>query len=590
LLAELETAGAKVKADGREILCPFHEDKHPSGGVYQREDGTWSYKCHAASCGFCGDVFDVVARSENKPVGDVLKDQDPKGTAGTHGKHEEKKPLKVYESVEAIVAIVPGNLEARYSYTNPVTRTPDLVVLRYRKDGKKAFWQVSPRGTGWVLQRPAGLLPLYNRIEVSKSPRVVVVEGEKCVQALRDCGHVGTTSPMGAGKASYADWAPLAGKTVYLWPDNDDGGIKHMEDVASILDRLDPPCRVGWIDPRSLNLPPKGDVYDFTIQLVEELQHEAVETVLESAAPMGAARELAELLEDTISGKRTAVSWPWPALTDMSKALLPGTVTLFCGSPGASKSFAILQAMRHWYSIGVKAVVFELEEDRAYHLNRLLAQECENGELTEPDWVRSHPQEVRQAMETHAVMLNEIGRRIYSAPEAQVEYKALIEWTQLRAKEGNRVIVIDPVTAVAPVRDVWLADSEFLFRIKTLAREHQCSILLVTHPRKGSKGGSMDDLAGGAAFQRFSQTLLWLDCFKSPKSFAVKTSCGRMTVKCNRSLHLFKCRNGRGTGSAVAMNWMGSSLKLAEQGIVISEKKQKDEPDDDFARQPGEEG
>lgn len=590
LLFELERAGAKIKADGREILCPFHDDQHASGGVYEDEHGVWRFKCHAASCGFCGDAWDVLARAENRPLKEVLKENNPDSIANLRARRDatEKAPPKVYDSIQAIEAIVPGKLEGRYAYTNPQTKQADLVVLRFRKDGKKQFWQVSPRENGWVLQRPGGKLPLYNRIELAGADRVVVVEGEKCVHAVRAAGHVGTTSPMGAGKASYADWTPLAGKAVYLWPDNDEGGIKHMQDVAEILDHLTPACRLHWIDPAGLNLPAKGDVADFTASIDKTLAHSAVESVLDTAAAMGAARELAELMEDTISGKRSAVSWPWRELTGTSKALLPGTVTLFCGAPGASKSFAVLQALRHWYENGVRSAVFELEEDRAYHLNRLLAQECEQGELIDTDWVKDHPDEVRRRMQEHRDLLNAVGRMIYSAPDAQIDYRTLAEWTEARAKEGNRVIVIDPVTAVAPQRDVWVADSEFLFRIKTIAREYQCSILLVTHPRKGVKGGgSMDDLAGGAAFQRFSQTLMWLEFLKVPKTFQVKTACGPATVQCNRTLHLFKCRNGRGTGSAIAMQWCGDSLKLAEQGVIVREKRKSKTDDADSERDAG---
>lgn len=595
LLAEVERAGGKIKADGREIICPFHDDQHASGGVYQGDDGAWRYKCHSASCGFNGDVFDVLARSENKPIGDVLKEQRPDDIASLRQRRDSVKPeAKVYPDIAAILEIVPGEMEGRFPYTNPTTRKIDLMVLRYRKEGKKHFWQVSPRGDGWVLQRPEGLLPLYNRIEVAQSNTVVVVEGEKCVHALRSCKHAGTTSPMGAGKAGYADWTQLAGKTCYLWPDNDEGGIKHMEDVSQILDRLTPPSRVFWIEPKGLNLPAKGDVADFIANMDADMAHAAVQAVLDSAMPVGAARELTDLMEATIDGRRAAIGWPWPILASQTKALLPGTVTLFCGSPGASKSFALLQALRYWHESGVKAVIFELEEDRAYHLNRLLAQECENSNLIDPDWVAANPEEARQAMKQHADLLNSIGRCIYAAPKEQVEYKTLVDWTEARAKEGARIIVIDPVTAVAPVRDVWVADSEFMFRIKTIARENQCSILLVTHPRKGTKGCGMDELAGGAAFQRFSQTLLWLESFRDQKSFVVRMACGCMTIKCNRTIHLFKCRNGRGTGAAIAAIWSGQSLKLAEQGIIVKEAKQKTDeqpPEEDYEqREPGMEG
>ena len=585
LLGQLEAAGAVIRADGREIKCPFHDDQHASGGVYQGDDGAWRYKCHAGSCGFCGDVFDVMARAENRPLEDVLKEHS--GKPDSSRRAPVKAEPKVYANIEAIEAIVPGQLEARYTYTNPEHRKPDLVVLRYRANNKKSFWQVSAHRGGWAVRRPAGLLPLYNRIEVAAAKSVVVVEGEKCVHAMRACGHVSTTSPMGAGKAAYADWSPLAGKVVHLWPDNDEAGIRHMQDVADILSHLEPAAAVYWIDPKGLHLPAKGDVADFIAGMDCGKAHSAVAAVLDSAIPMGAASELRELLENTISGKRTAVSWPWESVTLLTRALLPGTVTLFCGEPGGAKSFAILQSLRHWHEAGVKAVVFELEEDRAYHLNRLLAQECMSSDLLDPDWIKEHPDSTREAIDRHMGLVNEIGRRIYAAPKEQVDYKTLATWTEARAVEGARVIVIDPVTAVSPTRDVWVADSEFIFQVKTIAREYKCSIVLVTHPRKGRGSTcSMDDLAGGAAFQRFAQTLLWLESMKHVKTYTTRSACGCWPMECNRILHLMKCRNGRGTGMAVGMMWQNQSLALIDHGVIVDDRKKNSEPA--AMREPGE--
>ena len=90
-------------------------------------------------------------------------------------------------------------------------------------------------------------------------PAAVLVEGEKCVKALRAIGVVGTTSPCGAGKGEHCDWTPLAGKTIFLWPDNDENGIAHMRAVSAILEKLKPTPSLIWLDPASLDLPPKHD-------------------------------------------------------------------------------------------------------------------------------------------------------------------------------------------------------------------------------------------------------------------------------------------------------------------------------------------
>ena len=52
---------------------------------------------------------------------------------------------------------------------------------------------------------------------------VIVVEGEKTADAAGKIfpDYVCMTSPFGAPSAAKADWTPLHGRTVVIWPDND---------------------------------------------------------------------------------------------------------------------------------------------------------------------------------------------------------------------------------------------------------------------------------------------------------------------------------------------------------------------------------
>jgi hypothetical protein len=237
----------------------------------------------------------------------------------------------------------------------------------------------------------------------------------------------------------------------------------------------------------------------------------------------------------------------------------------------------VLQAARHWLSLGVRFALFELEEDRAYHLNRVLAQELGLSDLLDTDWIHGHPDETRRAWAERRSMIDDFGRRIYAAPDKQVDYPVLARWVSARAADHCRVIAIDPITAVSPERDVYIADSTFLFSVKAVAREAQTSILLVTHPRKGRRGAvGLDELAGGAAFQRFSQTILWLESLKKPRRVTVSGPVGRFETQVNRLVHLCKCRNGKGTGTVVAAQWDPRTLTIAEQGVILTVHKDKE--------------
>ena len=66
---------------------------------------------------------------------------------------------------------------------------------------------------------------------------------------------------------------------------------------------------------------------------------------LNLANPRGLSDGVKTIIEDSISGKRKVIPFEWSMLNQLAKALLPGTVTLLCGSAGASKSFMLLQML-----------------------------------------------------------------------------------------------------------------------------------------------------------------------------------------------------------------------------------------------------
>lgn len=573
----LRDAGATIR--GTTATCPFHGDRHPSASLYRDDAGTWRVKCHG--CGFGGDVFDVRARATGQPIGEVL----PRTGAPRHDRQKQPPP-RVYATVDELAASFGLPIEAEYRYTDPTTGRVDLIVVRLRKpDGCKTFRQGRPCGDGYAVGAPPKPSPLYGRPRMVAAPEVVVVEGEKCVHALAGLGIVATTSPCGAGKAAYADWTPLAGKTAYLWPDNDSTGREHMQAVGSILETLEPPCRVHLIEPEELGLGPKGDAADYIEGMADATADQRRRAVLEAirtAHPVGCAEDLAALIEDIISGEREAIPWPWPSVGKLTRALLPGTVTLLVGAPGAAKSFMLLQACLHWHAAGRRIALFELEEDRAYHLHRALALQVGNGDLLDDEWVRDNPDDAREAYSLQADFLDGFGKRIFEAPDEEITADELAAWVERMADAGVEIIAVDPVTAVKQSHEPWIQDQRFLIRVKQAVRRTGARLILVTHPKKARQQGrlGLDDLAGGASWQRFAQTVLWLERHAEPKTFEVQTPFGPTTATVNRVLHVCKARNGPGGGLKLAMH-MDGSLRLREEGTIVRKPKRRDAAKDE---------
>lgn len=578
LIETLTDAGANFKAN--KCNCPFHNDQHPSAGIYRNEAQQWCFKCQ--TCGVQGSIIDIIAMTENVPADDVLKRLKKSNGASQRSQPKELTPKAykapaVYIDLAALKASMPGVPEDPYIYTDPDTGEVDLIIYRCETTDGKAFRQCSPVEGGFIQKKPEGKQPLYNRKRVQLSNTVVVVEGEKCVHALQAQGITATTSPGGAKNAANADWSPLAGKSVVLWPDSDENGRKYMEDVEAILQTLEPAPRIAIIEPNDLDLTEKEDVFDFIEQLKTSGCTDisaALNEALDKAKTKGIAAGVGDLIEDIIAGRHIAVKWPWLRLGGLTKALIPGTITLLCGNVGASKSFMFLQAAVFWFLAGIKIALFELEEDRTYHLRRCLAQITNTSSLTDSDWIADNPDIGRKLYAENTPFLDSFGACIHTMPEAQITMGQMINWIKGKADLGCRVIAIDPVTAIASEgKNIWDADNDFLHSVKGIAVEYKCSVVFVTHPVKTVSLPDVGQLAGGAAYSRFCQTILWLESHSEIKSSKVRTPCGTIEREYNRTLHILKARNGIGQGARLAYNFASDSLTLTESGIIIREKK-----------------
>jgi len=563
LLAEVTAAGGTVHGPNR-IRCPFHDDQHPSAGVYEGGDKAWRFKCHG--CGFNGDLYDVRAKWTNRPVEEILREKSGRPS---------RKPKRIYPSLEALAESAPGKVEAQYLYTDPDTGRIDLIVLRWLgQDGKKQFLQASKNGSGYYLGAEKGPKPLYNRTRVRQSQEVVVVEGEKCVHVLHAIGIVATTSPGGAKAPDKADWSPLAGKRVYLWPDNDENGLAYTRTIGKLLERLEPAPEVYRIEPGMLELGDKEDVVDYlaTLDLQDKAgQSAAVRAVLQDAIPAGPASRLSQRIEAIASGKMREISWPWRLVTELTHALLPGTVTVICGDPGNGKTFWLYQCAFYWQSLGHKIAVYEMEDDKEYHLHRALAQLEGRSYLTDYDWIKAHADEARESNRRQRPFMDALARSMYECPERQLALPELAVWVEQRAKEGVELICIDPITAAAGSAKPWIDDLQFLMRAKTAIREHGSRLVLVTHPRKGRKGAvGMEELAGGFAYARFTHCVLWIEKHVPPKTSRARTRSGLLPdeVQHSRTVNICKARNGTGSGLQLVYEFVPGNLRFEEYGIL----------------------
>jgi len=546
LKQELELAGAKFRAGGA-INCPFHDDKHPSAGIYQGKDSAFRFKCQAADCGFCGDIFDVRARATSRPLAEILfeaigqvEDRPAKKRSGKNQAAD--KQGKVYPDLDSLRAALPGQIVSEHPYKNEAGKV-EMFIFRCQVGEDKCYRPAHPVKGGFRFAAPPKPWPLYQRDVIASNDTLIICEGEKCCDALARYDIAATTNPFGSGKAEHADWTLLADKNIVLWPDNDIVGQNHMRQVCSILETVEPKPRITWLEPGDLDLGGKEDAADFIEQLQTLSRTEAEITaelhqVIAKAKPLGPLDKLHQRVDAILTGAYRLVHWPWPVLTSLTAALLPGTVTLLAGTVGASKSFMLMQCIICWLGENESVSYFCLEGDRPFHLARALAQLAGVAGFTDVDWVKENPLIIRPAIIEHSQELERLSRHLWTSDNLSIEtLEQLNDWIDSQAKLGRRVITVDPITVVGRTNKPWISDLAFVRTANRTAKNYGCSIVLVTHPTKDTLEPTLQNLSGGAAYQRFVDAIITLQNHE-PKQSMVSTPCGTADMEHNRTVRI----------------------------------------------------
>lgn len=103
---------------------------------------------------------------------------------------------------------------------------------------------------------PTEALPLYGLETLGDARQVIVVEGEKCRDALATVtGRAVVSWAGGTQGVKHTDWSPLVSRNVVIWPDADGPGLGTADEIAQILIDLGATVRV--MDVMRDN-PPKG--------------------------------------------------------------------------------------------------------------------------------------------------------------------------------------------------------------------------------------------------------------------------------------------------------------------------------------------
>lgn len=285
-----------------------------------------------------------------------------------------------------------------------------------------------------------------------------------------------------------------------------------------------------------------------------------------------ASQAVAERIEDIIAGRFKAVELPWIGISRLTQALLPGTITVLCAPPGASKSLMMLDLILKLVMSGEKTAIMEMEEDATFHNSRVLAQVAGNSMLLHPEWVRANPDKARAAAVEHAPILDEVGRCIYEAP-IDTTGANIASWTKKQVEEGKRVVVVDPISAKQTSgTQVWKDDQDTLLAMRMALKGKNCSIVLITHPNGETDNRKLiadplADFSGGKCWSRFTQTCMFLRPLE-PQEVPIKNKMGTLSQTINRRMEIRKTRNGGGAGLWIGMWFDHETLRTRELGVI----------------------
>src|SRR5690606_7373870 len=194
--------GVEPRNDSWAALCPSHDDHKPSLTLTENATGVVLMHRHAG----CQTVDVLAAVGLN--IRDLYAYEIPSNSPIP------KKRRQCWSTADAGMA----GMRARFGNATATSydyRSADGQhigrICRFDLDGKgtKEIRPLRLESGEWVeggMHKPR---PLYDLPGVISAERVIVVEGEKCADAISQSGLFGTTSAQGAMSATGTDWKPI---------------------------------------------------------------------------------------------------------------------------------------------------------------------------------------------------------------------------------------------------------------------------------------------------------------------------------------------------------------------------------------------
>jgi DNA-binding transcriptional ArsR family regulator len=403
----------------------------------------------------------------------------------------------------------PGKEVARYRYNDPSTGNLLYEIVRYETEDGKTFrvFRNGKEGLQGVQPVLYHLDLIRQSLKTDPDRPIVICEGEKDADnAMSVLGWVATTNPFGAGSWRSGWGSEFAKANVVIFPDNDEAGIRHANNVARDIESFLPKSLKIVFVPKE-----HKDISDWieALKAQGKTKDEIKQTILariEETEQYGS--------DPKVIGLDIILSMRIPETRWLIEGLLPDRgLILLAGKPKSGKSWLALQLAcaiateDPIFSFPIKEarkVLFLALEDPL----RVIKKRISMFALQNPD-----------ALGLVKVITQETPfPKLNYAPSVPThnEQDALAVLERMITKGSYGVVVIDPLALIrpAPIRglsDLYQQDYEIIHALQNLANRTATLILLVHHTRKAeSIDNPFSDILGSTGLQAASDGLIIL--------------------------------------------------------------------------------
>lgn len=458
--------------------CPAHDDRQNSLSVSEGKDGRVLLHCHA------GCDLDAITGALGLAAKDLFAGNDG-GALGWNDTIPAKKRGR-------------APVIATYDYKDDSGK---LLAQKLRRADKSFSWRRPDGRHGWIYDRKGVPNRLYVGGELAGA--VFVCEGEKDVDTLHGLGHNAASGADGAGPGK---WKPeyteqLRGCSVCVFTDNDDVGRAYAAETCNALHGVASSVRLLDLSAVWPEIPEHGDITDLVVKFGGPRARELIGQLVVST-PEWEPCEVPQVKEDKppILMPMSGVEAREPSYL-ISPYLPEGMLAIMGGVSGSGKTYLVLS----WAAAvsNGQRLPFQRQTDPAPPAGYVyyFTQENDPNTIIRPrlDLLGANLDRILIQASTGGTY-EPLTMNDPRLEEAAKQYPpALVIFDPIQSYLGGGVDM-SRAEQVRPTLD-WLGD---------YAKRHKCSVVLVSHMSKPTKGeySALDRLLGSSDFRNAARSIV----------------------------------------------------------------------------------